>query len=292
MTPTAFNAGPDAVTALFGGSLDITYIGPNPTINAYAQSKGEAVRVIAGAASGRRGARRPPGDHRRGRPQGQDDRDAAARQHPGRRTALLAQGAGPDDRRPRAAATSPSSRRPTPRAWPPTAPGSIDGAWVPEPWVSEYVKAGAKVLVDEATLWPDGQFVTTNIIVRTEFLEQHPDVVKAFLDGHVAALDAIEKDPAAGQGGRQRQRCRVADRLVAGRRRPRLGVEERHVHRRPAAGHARRVGEARGRRRPARPGRRSTPPAACPARCTTSPCSTRSWPRPASPRSRPHELRR
>ena len=43
--------------------------------------------------------------------------------------------------------------------------GTIDGAWVPEPWVSEYVKAGAKVLVDEATLWPGGQFVTTNIIV-------------------------------------------------------------------------------------------------------------------------------
>ena len=33
--------------------------------------------------------------------------------------------------------------------------------------------------------------------MRTEFLEQHPDIVKAFLEGHVAALDAIEKDPAA-----------------------------------------------------------------------------------------------
>ena len=42
-----------------------------------------------------------------------------------------------------------------------------------------------------------GQFVTTNIIVRTEFLTQHPDIVEAFLTGHVAALDAIEADPAA-----------------------------------------------------------------------------------------------
>jgi NitT/TauT family transport system substrate-binding protein len=62
--------------------------------------------------------------------------------------------------------------------------------------VSEYVKAGAKVLVDEKTLWPEGRFVTTNVIVRTDFLNQHPDVVKAFLEGHVAALDAIQKDPA------------------------------------------------------------------------------------------------
>ena len=77
------------------------------------------------------------------------------------------------------------------------ASGQIDGAWVPEPWVSEYVKAGAKVLVDEATLWPEGKFVTTNVIVRTEFLDQHPDAVQAFLAGHIAALKAIKDDPTA-----------------------------------------------------------------------------------------------
>ena len=47
-----FNAGPAAVEAIFSGALDATYIGPNPTVNAYAKSKGEAVRVISGAASG------------------------------------------------------------------------------------------------------------------------------------------------------------------------------------------------------------------------------------------------
>ena len=39
--------------------------------------------------------------------------------------------------------------------------------------------------------------MTTNIIVRTEFLEQCPDAVQAFLDGHLAALKAIEDDPQA-----------------------------------------------------------------------------------------------
>src|SRR5438552_5430978 len=47
-----FNAGPEAVTALFSGSLDIAYVGPNPSINAFQKSNGEAVRIIAGATSG------------------------------------------------------------------------------------------------------------------------------------------------------------------------------------------------------------------------------------------------
>jgi len=57
------------------------------------------------------------------------------------------------------------------------------------------------VLVDERDLWPDtgGEFVTTHIIVRTPYLEEHPDIVKAFLDGLLASLDAIAADPAAAQ---------------------------------------------------------------------------------------------
>jgi NitT/TauT family transport system substrate-binding protein len=47
-----FDAGPAAVEALFGGSLDAAYLGPNPAINAFARSDGEAIRIIAGATSG------------------------------------------------------------------------------------------------------------------------------------------------------------------------------------------------------------------------------------------------
>jgi NitT/TauT family transport system substrate-binding protein len=49
---TSFNAGPAAIEALFAGAIDITYVGPNPTINGYVRSNGEALRVVAGAASG------------------------------------------------------------------------------------------------------------------------------------------------------------------------------------------------------------------------------------------------
>ena len=39
------------VEAIFSEALDASYIGPNPAINAFAQSNGEAIRIIAGAAS-------------------------------------------------------------------------------------------------------------------------------------------------------------------------------------------------------------------------------------------------
>jgi NitT/TauT family transport system substrate-binding protein len=196
LTPTAFNAGPDAITALFSGSLDITYIGPNPTINAYAQSKGAAVRVIAGAASaGASLVVRPEITDAAGlkgrsiaTPQLGNTQDVAFRYWLKQQgLTSTTEGGGDVSIKPQANAEGLAAY----------AAGGIDGAWVPEPWVAEYVKAGAKVLVDEKTLWPQGQFVTTNVLVRTEFLQQHPDIVKAFLEGHVAALDAIAKDPTA-----------------------------------------------------------------------------------------------
>lgn len=196
VTPTAFNAGPDAVSALFGNSLDITYIGPNPTINAYAESQGEAVRVISGAASAGAGLVVRPEINSaadlKGRklatPQLGNTQDVALRFW------LNGQGLTSDVEGGGDVSVTPQSNGEGLTAY---ASGQIDGAWVPEPWVSEYLKAGAKVLVDERTLWPAGEFVTTNVIVRTDFLQQHPDVVEAFLAGHVAALRAIEDDPAA-----------------------------------------------------------------------------------------------
>ncbi len=48
----AFNAGPSAIEALFANALDLTYVGPNPTVASYVRSERAAVRVIAGATSG------------------------------------------------------------------------------------------------------------------------------------------------------------------------------------------------------------------------------------------------
>src|SRR5437764_9233289 len=49
LRPQAFNAGPAAVEALFSGALDATYVGPNPAINAFVKSAGQAVRIVSGA---------------------------------------------------------------------------------------------------------------------------------------------------------------------------------------------------------------------------------------------------
>jgi len=195
VTPTIFNAGPDAVTALFSGSLDIAYIGPNPTVNAYVESQGDAVRVIAGAASG--GAAlvvnkdiTSPADlsgKTLATPQLGNTQDVALRYWL-KQNGLAAAEEGGD------VTIAPQSNSEGLAAY---ISGQIDGAWVPEPFVSQYVAEGAEVLVNEKDLWPGGDFVTTNVIVRTEFLEQHPDVVDAFLQAHVQALELINKDPNA-----------------------------------------------------------------------------------------------
>ena len=71
---------------------------------------------------------------------------------------------------------------------------------VPEPYFSQMQQqSGGKVLVDERTLWPNGRFVTTNLIVATKFLNAHPDVVKRLLEGQVAATDYVNKNPADAQ---------------------------------------------------------------------------------------------
>src|SRR5262249_15250655 len=76
----------------------------------------------------------------------------------------------------------------------------IAGAWLPEPWATRLVtEGGGKVLVDEKTLWPGGKFVTTNIVVRTDFLKAHPDVVKDVLQGNLDVINAIKTNPTAAE---------------------------------------------------------------------------------------------
>lgn len=62
----------------------------------------------------------------------------------------------------------------------------IDGAGVPEPIPTILMQeSNGKIFVDERSLWPDGQFVTGNIIVRTDHLMENPDIIKSFLNVHI-----------------------------------------------------------------------------------------------------------
>ncbi len=70
--------------------------------------------------------------------------------------------------------------------------GRIDGAWVPEPWATRLIVEGkGQVFIDERSLWPNGRFVTTNVVVSKRFLDQHPDLVKKFLQAHVETAQYI-----------------------------------------------------------------------------------------------------
>ena len=197
LSTQVFNAGPDVVEAVFAGALDAAYIGPSPAINAYGQSDGEAVRIISGAASGgaqlvvRDGIDSP--EDLKGTtlasPQLGNTQDVALRAW------LTDQGLENSIEGGGDVTIAPTANADTLTLF---QDGELDGAWLPEPWSSRLViEAGAHVLVDEADLWDNGQFVTTNIIVRTEFLEQYPDTVEALLRGHVAAVQEATDDPDA-----------------------------------------------------------------------------------------------
>lgn len=190
LTPTKFNAGPDEVSALLGGSLDIGFIGSGPAINAFSKSDGDAVRLIAGATSG--GAQlvvkpeiNTPQDLQ-GKivadPQAGNTQDVSLKKWVSDQKLQGVNIQNEDN-----AVTLDQFKK-----------GAIAGAWLPEPWSSRLVlDGGAKVLVDEKNLWPEGRFPTTVVIVRTQFLTEHPQTVQAVLKAvvdanNLAATDATE----------------------------------------------------------------------------------------------------
>lgn len=73
--------------------------------------------------------------------------------------------------------------------------GQVDGAWVPEPYASILVSEGGSKLVDEADLWPHGDFVTTQLLVNNDFLKEHADLVEDLLSAQVKADDFIADNP-------------------------------------------------------------------------------------------------
>ena len=196
---SVFNAGPEAVQALLSNSVDASYVGPNPAVNAFVQSHGQAVRVVAGATSG--GASlvvRPSingAEDLRGKrlatPQLGNTQDVALRwwlSQKGLKTS--AQGGGDVSILPQDNAQALQAFR----------SGQVDGAWVPEPWATRMiVEGGARQLVDERDLWPGGAFATTLLVVRTDFLEAHRDVVKRLLEAQVSTAQFMGQQPAEAQ---------------------------------------------------------------------------------------------
>jgi len=216
-----FNAGPDVIQTMFAGGLDASFIGPNPAINGYAQSNGEAIRIIAGSTSG--------GAFLVVRPDIQSPEDLAGTtiatpqlgntQDVALRAWLVEQGLTSDTAGGGDVSIRPQSNGDTLRAF---QAGTIDGAWVPEPWATRLIlEGGGVVLVDERALWPDGLYVTTHLIVRTEFLEENPALVERLLEGYLEALRFVNESPDEAQaitndGIEAITGARLSDETIAG----------------------------------------------------------------------------
>ena len=210
LEPKTFNAGPAALEALLSGAIDATYIGPNPAINGWAQSKGAALKIIAGSTSGGAGLVVKPtitsAADLKGKkiatPQLGNTQDVALRSWL-KQNGLTAdqQGGGDVSVLPQDNATSLQA----------FAQGSIDGAWVPEPNLSRMLlEDKGKLLVNEKDLWPNGQFVTTHLVVSQTFLKKYPATVTKLLQGHLKALDYIKTDNAGAQAAANAQLATLA----------------------------------------------------------------------------------
>ncbi len=199
LEPKIFNAGPAAFEALASGAIDATYIGPNPAINGWAQSHGEALKIIAGSTSGGAGlVVKPtitsPADLKGKKiatPQLGNTQDVALRSW------LKQNGLNADQQGGGDVSILPQDNATSLQAF---AQGAIDGAWVPEPNLSRMIlEDKGKLLVNEKDLWPNGQFVTTQLIVSQAFLKKYPGTVKKLVQGNVDAVKYIAANPADAQ---------------------------------------------------------------------------------------------
>ncbi|KPK70116.1 sulfate ABC transporter substrate-binding protein [candidate division TA06 bacterium SM1_40] len=193
---TIFNAGPSAIEALFAGEVDIGYIGPNPAVNGYVKSKGEALRIVCGASSGGAGlVVRKEADIRTNAdlhgkriatPQLGNTQDVACRAWLRDQGFELTEKGGTVQVVP--------VRNPDQLSL--FIKGEIDAAWTKEPWVARLIRQGnGELFLDEREIWPAGKFVTAHVIVRTQFLRDHPDLVEAWIRAHVDVTEWINDNP-------------------------------------------------------------------------------------------------
>jgi len=191
-----FNAGPSVIEAMFAGKLDIAYIGPNPAINGYIKSHGQALKIVAGACSG--GAslvvRKDAGiadikdlaGKKIASPQLGNTQDVALRAWLKHNDFTLKEKGGNVQVIPVA----------NPDQLTLFLKKEIDAAWTVEPWVSRLIREGNGVLyLDESTLWPDGKFVTAHVIVSKKFLDNNPQLVKKWVEAHVETTLWINEHP-------------------------------------------------------------------------------------------------
>lgn len=185
-----YNAGPSAMEAIFAHSIDMTYVGPSPALNAYSKSRGEEIRIVAGAANGGAALLVQPdsgikaGADFRGKkiatPQLGNTQDVSCRSW------LIAQGLkitqlGGD-------AQVLPTQNPDQLAL--FQQKKLDAVWTVEPWVSRLeMEAGATVYLE------DSDAITTVLVSSVKFLKERRDLVKKIAEANRELTDWILKNP-------------------------------------------------------------------------------------------------
>src|SRR5580658_8048468 len=190
---SVYTTGTQETTAILAGQLDAAYVGPNPAINAWQKSSGKAIKIVSGAASGGAALVVKKGITSVSQLKGQklatpslgNTQDVALRYYLKSHGLTSTETGGGD------VPITPIS--PNSDAVLEFKSGQIAGGWEPAPYDIEMEQDGGHVLVNEASLWPGGKFVTTNIVVAQSFLAAHPSVVTGLLKANIQAINFIHQ---------------------------------------------------------------------------------------------------
>jgi NitT/TauT family transport system substrate-binding protein len=193
-----FSTGTEEATALLAGQLDAAYVGPNPAIKAW-QTGDKLIRVISGAASG-------------GAELVVKKSITSASQLKGQKLASPSLGNTQDVSMRYWLKTKGMTTTPTGGGDVPITPitpnsdavlafasGSIAGGWEPAPYDAEMLADGGHVLVNEASLWPNGQFVTTELVATQSFISKYPAAISGLLKGQIQANSFINSNKSAAE---------------------------------------------------------------------------------------------
>jgi NitT/TauT family transport system substrate-binding protein len=185
-----YNAGPGAMEAILADSIDLTYVGPSPALNAYTKSNGEEIRIVAAAAAG--GAAlvvqadsglKQPSDFRGktiATPQLGNTQDIAARAWLGNGGLKITQTGGD-------AFIIPT---PNPDQLALFKNKKLDAVWTVEPWVSRLERdAGGKVLVEQSN-----ESITV-LVSSVKFLKTKRELAARFIRAHRELTDWIVSHP-------------------------------------------------------------------------------------------------
>ena len=200
-----FSTGTQEGTALLAGQLDAAYVGPNPAIKAWQTSSGKLIKVISGAASGgaalvvKKTINSPAQlkGQKLATPSLGNTQDVALRYWLKQHHMTAAQTGG--------GAVPVTPITPNSAAVLQSKSGQIAGGWEPAPYDIEMVQNGGHVLVNEASLWPKGRFVTTNLVVTQQFLAAHPQVVTGLLKGQIQVNSFIHANMAGAEAAANKE---------------------------------------------------------------------------------------